>query len=104
MRDPVVAADGHTYERNAIIRWLCQSDKSPLTGKPLLHKELVTNYSLISQCSIIPAKTKVEPESQVTKIKKTVSDSKDFVKNQADHTFCDLDQLDLTPGGFDSES
>ena len=48
MREPVVAADGHTYERTAIARWLMTSDKSPLTGGVLHHKELVPNYSLLS--------------------------------------------------------
>ena len=48
MQDPVVAADGHTYERAAIARWLTTSDKSPLTGEILAHKELVPNYMLLS--------------------------------------------------------
>jgi len=48
MMDPVVAADGHTYERSAIARWLQTSDKSPLTGEVLVHKELVPNYMLLS--------------------------------------------------------
>ncbi|GKY95070.1 hypothetical protein MPSEU_000471200 [Mayamaea pseudoterrestris] len=48
MRDPVVAADGHTYERTAIVRWLKTSDKSPLTGSLLPHKNLVPNYMLLS--------------------------------------------------------
>jgi len=48
MIDPVVAADGHTYERYAIARWLRSSDKSPLTGSILPHKELVPNYGLLS--------------------------------------------------------
>lgn len=48
MRDPVVAADGHTYERTAIARWLQTSDKSPLTGSVLAHKNLVPNYMLLS--------------------------------------------------------
>ncbi len=48
MREPVVAADGHTYERSAIARWLQASDKSPLTGSVLLHKNLVPNYMLLS--------------------------------------------------------
>ena len=48
MLDPVVAADGHTYERAAIARWLQASDKSPLTGSILPHKELVPNYGLLS--------------------------------------------------------
>ena len=48
MRDPVVAADGHTYERTAISRWLSTSNKSPLTGAILAHKDLVPNYMLLS--------------------------------------------------------
>uniref|UniRef100_A0A7S4UT27 U-box domain-containing protein n=1 Tax=Ditylum brightwellii TaxID=49249 RepID=A0A7S4UT27_9STRA len=48
MKDPVVAADGHTYERHAIRRWLQTSDMSPLTGQTLSHKELVPNYLLLS--------------------------------------------------------
>ena len=48
MRNPVVAGDGHTYERAAIARWLQSSDKSPLTGSLLPHKELVPNYVLMS--------------------------------------------------------
>lgn len=48
MRDPVVAADGHTYERSAIKRWLQTSNTSPLTGSELQHKNLVTNYVLVS--------------------------------------------------------
>jgi len=47
MKDPVVAADGHTYERIAIARWLETSDKSPLTGA-IIDKKLVSNYMLIS--------------------------------------------------------
>mmetsp|Transcript_4041 Transcript_4041/g.8569 ORF Transcript_4041/g.8569 Transcript_4041/m.8569 type:complete len:669 (+) Transcript_4041:101-2107(+) len=48
MIDPVVAADGHTYERHAIQRWFQTSNRSPLTGAVLAHLELVPNYSLLS--------------------------------------------------------
>ena len=30
MNDPVIAADGHTYERRAIERWLSQKNYSPI--------------------------------------------------------------------------
>jgi hypothetical protein len=33
MRDPVLAMDGFTYERESIERWLATSDKSPLTNE-----------------------------------------------------------------------
>jgi hypothetical protein len=52
MVDPVVAADGHTYERSAITRWMQTSDKSPLTGEVLSHSKLVSNYMLIGLSSI----------------------------------------------------
>lgn len=48
IRDPVVAADGHTYERAAITRWLLNNNTSPLTGVQLAHKDLVPNYMLLS--------------------------------------------------------
>ena len=34
-RDPVIAKDGHVYEREAITRWIFQSGTSPLTREPL---------------------------------------------------------------------
>ena len=44
MRDPVVTADGQTYEREAIERWISnqqgkgQAPTSPLTGAPRTHE------------------------------------------------------------------
>merc|ERR1711933_27788 len=58
MVDPVVAADGHTYERNAISKWLQTSDRSPMTGSVLSHKELVVNYGLMS--NVEGATTRIE--------------------------------------------
>jgi len=46
MKDPVIAADGHTYERLAIEIWLKKHDTSPLTNLRLPHKHLVPNYAL----------------------------------------------------------
>jgi len=40
MVDPVVTADGHTYERAAIEQWLRVHDTSPMTGQPLPSKTL----------------------------------------------------------------
>lgn len=33
--DPVIASDGFTYERDAILRWIVQSGTSPMTREPL---------------------------------------------------------------------
>ena len=46
MVDPVTTADGHTYERREIFRWLCKHDTSPLTGAPLPNKALTPNIGL----------------------------------------------------------
>ena len=43
MTDPVIAADGHTYERAAMQKWLKEHNTSPVTGVALLHPKLVPN-------------------------------------------------------------
>ena len=43
MIDPVIAADGHTYERAAIQQWLQTRSTSPVTLLPLPHTRLVPN-------------------------------------------------------------
>ena len=48
MRDPVIAADGHSYERAALEGWLAQHDTSPVTGQPLHHKRIVDNILIRS--------------------------------------------------------
>jgi hypothetical protein len=47
--DPVVAADGHTYEWRMISRWLNQHRTSPITNLPLYSLALVPNHHLRSQ-------------------------------------------------------
>ena len=46
MTDPVVTADGQTYERLAIQDWLRTRNTSPATGAVLLHKDLAPNFAL----------------------------------------------------------
>ncbi|KAK7271561.1 hypothetical protein RJT34_27567 [Clitoria ternatea] len=48
MEDPCVAADGYTYDRKAIEKWLQENDKSPMTNMALPHKHLIPNYNLLS--------------------------------------------------------
>eukprot|EP00961_Rhodomonas_salina_P173653 2341958-Rhodomonas_salina.1 len=47
MRDPVIAADGLTYERDAIERWLEGHDTSPRTGAVLPNKLLIANVTFL---------------------------------------------------------
>ncbi|GJP46420.1 hypothetical protein CLOM_g5711 [Closterium sp. NIES-68] len=48
MVNPVIAADGHTYELVAIQQWLEKSDRSPMTNVRLPSKALVPNRALRS--------------------------------------------------------
>ena len=43
MTEPVIAADGHTYERKAVQEWLQHHSTSPVTGSTLAHMRLVPN-------------------------------------------------------------
>jgi hypothetical protein len=46
MDDPVLAADGRTYNRDQIERWMKLHDISPYTHLPLEHKKLVSNTAI----------------------------------------------------------
>ena len=47
LREPVVASDGHTYEKMAIEKWLkSENPTSPLSGERLHDKEIVHNRTL----------------------------------------------------------
>ena len=48
MQDPVVATDGHTYERDAIERWLRKKQTSPVTNLPLESAALLPNHAMKS--------------------------------------------------------
>uniref|UniRef100_A0A7S0SK23 U-box domain-containing protein n=1 Tax=Mantoniella antarctica TaxID=81844 RepID=A0A7S0SK23_9CHLO len=49
MLDPVIAWDGHTYERTPIVRWLAEHSTSPMTGETLPDFTLRPNHSMRSQ-------------------------------------------------------
>jgi hypothetical protein len=49
MRDPHVAADGYTYEAEALKGWLDSGhDTSPMTNLKLAHRDLIPNRALRS--------------------------------------------------------
>lgn len=48
LHDPVVAADGFTYEREAILNWFQQSNRSPMTNQELDNLELKPNHAIKS--------------------------------------------------------
>ena len=56
--DPVTAADGLTYERNALQGWIDKhaADQvvlSPATGAPLAHRELVSNAEILEKLASV---------------------------------------------------
>jgi len=48
MLEPVITADGHSYDRNSIARWFLKHDTSPITGEKLAKLSLTPNHSLRS--------------------------------------------------------
>ena len=46
MLDPVICADGHSYERAGIAEWLQDHDTSPSADAVLEHKHLIPNHAL----------------------------------------------------------
>jgi ankyrin repeat protein len=60
MEDPVIAQDGHTYERAAIKQWLDMGKRtSPKTGARLLSTELTANHTMRSLIQDIKAQVPV---------------------------------------------
>lgn len=49
MRDPVIIASGHTYDRNSIAQWINSGHRTcPKSGQKLIHMALIPNYALKS--------------------------------------------------------
>lgn len=67
MRDPVIASDGHTYEREAITEWQKNKGTSPKTREPIT-AEFKPNYALKEQIEhtmrIAEQKKKAEKEKE----------------------------------------
>ncbi|CAF4034564.1 unnamed protein product, partial [Rotaria magnacalcarata] len=45
-KDPVLAQDGHTYERQAIVEWIQKKGRSPITDQPLSLEHLYPNHAI----------------------------------------------------------
>ncbi|CAF1034999.1 unnamed protein product [Didymodactylos carnosus] len=48
-KDPVIAEDGHTYEREAILQWIREKGNSPFTRQPLDINKLHPNIEIKRQ-------------------------------------------------------
>eukprot|EP00501_MAST-03F_sp_TOSAG23-6_P000545 GSMAST32.ASY1.ANO1.566.1 assembled CDS len=71
-KDPVVAADGHTYERAAILRHFQTKNTSPLTNEVLPNRNLVPNLHCKSLCVAWKEKQARMKSDSVAKAKKRI--------------------------------
>ena len=46
MVDPIMCADGHSYDRRSIEEWLKSHDSSPVTNMRLPDRNIVPNHAL----------------------------------------------------------
>ena len=68
MRNPVIASDGHTYEKEAIIVWFDSSSISPMTGLRILDRNVVENIALRNTIQNFLAKNPITPSTLTTSI------------------------------------
>ena len=61
MRDPVLAQDGSTYEREAIMKYIAEHGTSPITGQPLDAEHLYTNETVRKQIKVFNLPAELVP-------------------------------------------
>jgi hypothetical protein len=76
MHDPVIAADGHSYERSAIQQLIAIKQTSPKTNAPLSHRELTPNHALKALISDWPPSSNPRNITVTTEPKGNQSNSK----------------------------
>jgi hypothetical protein len=65
MADPVIASDGHTYDRQSIEQWFSTGSRmSPMTNLPLPSLDLTPNILVRQMMAAIPRPPKVYPEDK----------------------------------------
>ncbi len=73
MSDPVIAEDGNTYERSAILQWLKEHNTSPIT-REIINTKVINNNSMRTQLLNSGHKlTKIE-EKKITYVQTNNSD------------------------------
>ena len=76
--DPVIAADGHTYEREAIESWLKEHSNSPVTRMPM-DSRLVVNNNMRQHLNL-PVQI-ISPETQKSQDMYTIPIPSHFTTN-----------------------
>jgi uncharacterized protein YegL len=89
IQDPVVAADGQVYGRQAIARWMSIRRSSPLTGLMLEDTELTPDLELTEQADKwLQAEDLVEPEERpVNKRRRTTPHHNTITFSSSSHQF-----------------
>lgn len=70
MHDPVMAADGQTYERDAIVQWFQHHNTSPYSGAILTSKVLTSNWAIkqmMESYSNLPTSSAASTASAISK-------------------------------------
>lgn len=75
--NPVIAADGHTYEKKAILQWLETHNTSPLTGQKLTSKLIVNNFAL-KDCMEETQKKLKQQKSKLEQIKSELAEERSY--------------------------
>ena len=77
--DPVIAADGHTYEREAITQWFSRNSLqdllSPMTGLPMKNKELTDNFAIKQQLAAAREASSALPSTSIINSSRCITHS-----------------------------
>ncbi|KAB2598355.1 U-box domain-containing protein 13-like [Pyrus ussuriensis x Pyrus communis] len=89
IRDPVIVASGHTYDRNSIAQWINSGHHTcPKSGQKLIHMALIPNYalrSLIQQwCEENNVPTTESSQSSSSDLARS-SSKRELYENAVDH-------------------
>ncbi|KAI4854045.1 hypothetical protein E4T44_00446 [Aureobasidium sp. EXF-8845] len=107
IQDPVIAADGQVYGRQAITKWMSIRRTSPLTGLALVDTELTPHLELAEQADKwLQAEDLVEPEERpANKRRRTTPHHNTITFSSHNHQFTrallpDTTLLDLSKVAF----
>jgi hypothetical protein len=103
MSDPVICADGHSYERESIARWLVNHQTSPKTNAQLEHTTLIPNHTLrgaISQVHVCDRVVHIctHSEDTLNKLEEHVCICMSFADPSADTGWLAIHSITTTIG------
>ena len=82
MKDPVVDPDGHSYEKDAIMKWLSTKNVSPMTRNTLIPTDLRPNLSLKNSIEAIRGQLSADQLKIASRIFE--KENEEFTKNLKD--------------------